>query len=264
VGREAPATSFSFFSACVPCDFLKARLPPPVTSAEGLARALALLHAAFDDVQAASALRAWGFVAPTLAGAEEEQGRNDAAQGGDAEGRDGEQASADDLDGGLDLGPTARRRMHPNTYTYASEGARASTGRARHFLQEDVLRRSLRSTREVAATFCKHDVGSPVPSPLGPVPLKDARDGGHGGAAGDGMCPDPAVELRRQQSAASGSMHAQLASQHMWTRRVRQVVTDKDVAAIIVQSELEDLAYNAWGPRHACAMLERCLLPVVS
>ena len=43
--------------------------------------------------------------------------------------------------------------------------------------------------------------------------------------------------------------------------RVRTVVTDRAVSDIILQSELEDLAYYAWGPVDACRMLEQCIVP---
>ena len=49
VGRDAPATSFSFFSDCAESEIARARAPPPRSAAAGATRAVAMLDAYFEN-----------------------------------------------------------------------------------------------------------------------------------------------------------------------------------------------------------------------
>ena len=46
-----------------------------------------------------------------------------------------------------------------------------------------------------------------------------------------------------------------VSAEGQWAARLRDVVTDRAIAGIIMQAEVEDLAYHAWGPLQACAMI---------
>lgn len=219
-----PATSYSFFSTCVECEFLQARLPPPRHPAEGTLRMHALLHAYFGDARTADVLGRWGVSVPHA------EPLDRAADGADAKVADAEE------DGGLDLGPTARRRAHTPNDVGGSSGAAAQ-----RFVTVDLLRRSYRATPEMAAQFCAHDVA--------PKRRAQPRE----------PCPDPPAFFNSVSATDADQVRQLVGDQWRWGERLRTAVPDRGVAAIILQAEVEDLAYHMWGPLHACEMMERCV-----
>ena len=188
-------------------------------------RVLAALDGYFEEELAATHLRAWGAQWRPRGKPREEQE---------------EEAT-------LDLGPTASR-TEPGATGSTSRPARG--GAALRFLSEDILSLSLRSTPQMARTFCSHAAES------------GARRGGNARARG-GACPDPAAHLRRMGTADAAEELARVSAEGDWAARLRAVVTDRAIAGIIMQAEVEDLAYHAWGPLQACAMIERCVVPLL-
>ena len=141
----------------------------------------------------------------------------------------------------LDLGPTANR---------AEPVATANGGAALHFLSQDILSLSLRSNPQMASMFCSH------------APDLDARRGSDARSRGS-ACPDPVAHLRRMGKADAAEVLTLVSAEGQWAARLRDVVTDRAIAGIIMQAEVEDLAYHAWGPLQACAMIERCVAPLL-
>jgi hypothetical protein len=229
VGMDGPATSYSFFSTCVECEFLKRRMARPNTPAEALARSLALLHSYHSDTTAAATLASWGLALPAREPATDaaDADASLAHAAADAHGDDG---------GGLDLGPQAKRT------TLAPSAVEATSGRARRMVVVDILQRSLRGSPAVAKMLCAHD---------------EAASRVKRAAPRRAACPDvPAVRHKQGEQ-----LRALVTSQFDWAERMRRQPAEHGVAAIIIQSEVEDLAYHAWGPLHSCEMIERCLLP---
>ena len=221
---HGPATSFSFFSTCTECEFLKKRLPQAKAPAEAVLRIHAILHAYYGDGDAADALAGWGLPMQYAPPLEEEA--------------DGGAALADDDDDdaeSLDLGPTAKKRQAPST-----RGGKGGGGGARRFITEDLLRRSYRATPEMAQQFCPHD--DPTRRP--PKPER---------------CPEPGLFLQSVGAGDQQMLRGLVANQWTWAERVRRIVTERAVASIILLAEVEDLAYSAWGPTRACVMMERCI-----
>ena len=226
VGDDAPATSYSFFSSCLEGEFLHARIPSPRNAAEGLARSLSLLNAFFADEKAAATLSEWGLNIP-LARPVEEDGVE----------QEEEQEEDEDEEGMLDLGPNARRKKPASAATTA-------VGLARRFVSDNVLSKSLRATPEMARIFCAHDE-------------KPAR------ARRPKRCPEPGQQLGRMSAEDARAFREVIHHQHLWADHLRRLVSDRAIRSIIAQSELEDLAYHAWGPKDSCEMIERCILPLL-
>jgi len=187
VAPTAPATSYSIFSTCEECEFLKAKVPRPTAGPpEALSRILGLLHGAFGGAPLARTLEVWG------------------------------------------LSGVAKVVRRPGGPMPSDDDA----SRSRTMLAEFVLRRSLRATPHVSEIFCS------VPVPRCPKP-PELQNGG----------PLPYAQA--------------LGSQWQWAEAVRATVKDEHIAMTILQSEIEDLAFGGWGPKHVCSAIERCILPLL-
>ena len=126
---------------------------------------------------------------------------------------------------------------------------------AYRFVATDILATSMRATPDTARIMCAHAPGA------GGEAVE--RWTATAQTVGMASCPGEAAAKEQLKAADGARLRAIVREQGVWVALMLRTVADGALAQLILMSEVEDLAYHAWGPQQACFALEHCLLPML-